>query len=291
MDVLLTIVGAVTIVLGLRDIFHTLMHPAGRGGMCRRVLALVWWVSRATGHRTGSAVGPVGMLLVIGLWVTLQVVGWALVYLPHIPEGFLYAPGIDPAHYDDVLEALSFSLVSLTTLGFGEVVPVAPWLRVIVPLEALTGFALLTAALAWFAQVYPPLARRRALALRIEGLAEAGYADALADVDAVSLARVLDGLAADVDAARVDFAQHPEGFYFQERRLELSLARQLPYVLRLRDAASARPEAAVRLSVAQLTGALEQLAAGLREEFVRSEEGAANVFAAYAVDHRHEPRG
>lgn len=290
MDALLTIVGIIAIALGLHDIFHTLMHPAGRGGMCRRVLAFVWWISRVTGHRTGSAVGPIGMLLVIGLWVALQGVGWALVYLPHVPEGFTYGPGVDPARYDDLLEALSFSLVSLTTLGFGDVVPVEPWLRAIVPLEALTGFALLTAALAWFSQVYPPLGRRRALALRIEALAEARYADALGAVDAVTLSRVLDGLAADVAAARVDFAQHPEGFYFQERRLELSLARQLPYVLRVRDAASARPEASVRLSVEQLTHALEQLGEGLREEFLRAEEGAAKVFAAYAADHRHEPR-
>ena len=58
----------------------------------------------------------------------------------------------------------------------------------IAPLEALTGFVLLTTALAWFAQIYPPLSRRRALALQLHSWRMRAT---VADVDAVTLPRVL----------------------------------------------------------------------------------------------------
>lgn len=291
MDVVLTVVGALIVALGLRDMFHTLLHPVGRGRLSRKVLALVWRVSRATGHRAGSAAGPTGMMIVIALWIALQGFGWALIYLPHVPDGFSYTAGVDPADYSTVGEAIYFSFVMLTTLGLGDMTPIEPIVRVLSPLEALTGFGLLTTALAWFSQVYPPMSRRRALALQIDGLAEAAYAGAVPDVDAGSLSRTLDALAAAIVAVRVDFAQHAEGFYFQEQRQELSLARQLPYVLVLRDAALRRPELAVRLSAERLATAIDQLGEALRSEFLQAGEDVGEVFAAYAADHRHEPRG
>jgi hypothetical protein len=54
--------------------------------------------------------------------------------------------------------------VTLATLGYGDIVPTSDLLRVLVPLEALVGFALLTAALSWVISVYPALSRRRSLA-------------------------------------------------------------------------------------------------------------------------------
>ncbi|MGM1030468.1 MAG: potassium channel family protein [Actinomycetota bacterium] len=290
MDVALTIAGIVIIALGLRDMFHALLRPEGTGRISPAVLAIVWRLSKATGHRVGSAVGPMGMVLVILLWVMLQAVGWALIYLPHVPAGFNYSPGIDPAAYPDFVEALYISLVTLTTLGYGDVVAIDPWLRGATPLEALTGFALLTTALTWFAQIHPPLSRRRALALRLHGMAESDYAEAIPELDAGSLSRTLDALAAQVAGVRVDFAQHSEGFYFREETAALSLPRQIPYALAVRDAAMARTEPEVRLSTKQLTVALDELSAGLRSEFLRTGEGAEEIFGAFADDHGRESR-
>ncbi len=231
------------------------------------------------------------MAIVIGLWIAAQAIGWALIYLPHMREGFWYVPGVERSDYSAIGEALHFSVTTLTTLGYGDVVAVEPWIRAVAPLEALTGFALLTTALAWFSQVYPPLSRRRALALRLHRLAHVRYADELAGVDPTSLSRMLDTLAADVAAVRVDFEQHAEGFYLYEGSEELSLARHLPYALRLRDAAHARSEPAVRLSATQLTLALDQLGEALRRQFLRSGTATEEVFAAYAADHGHESLG
>lgn len=285
MATVLTVAGIVVIVVGLLDMFQTLLHPSGQGRLSRWVLSAVWKISKASGHRLGSTVGPVAMVAVIALWVALQWVGWALIYYPHFPDGFLYSSGVDPGNHPDFLEALYVSVMTLTTLGYGDVVATDSWIRMASPFEALTGFALLTAALTWFTQIYPPLSRRRALALQLKGLADAGGAEAIGDVDAAVVTRVLDTLSADVEKVRVDFSQHTEGFYFRESDPDLSLASQLPYALRLREAALARQDAAVQLSAQRLCSALEQLSTEIEEDFLGTGEHPGEVFAAYADDH------
>lgn len=123
MDVLLVVMGAILVLLGLWDMFHSLLHPRGRGPLSQGVLRGVWALSRSTGHRFGSAAGPASMVGVTILWVLLQVGGWALIYLPQVPTGFSYGPGVDPSRYPDVMQAILFSAVTLSTLGFGDVVP------------------------------------------------------------------------------------------------------------------------------------------------------------------------
>lgn len=290
MGTVLTVVGIGVILIGLRDMFHTLLHPTGQGRLTTVVLAGTWRISRASGHRLGSAVGPAAMVLTILLWVALQVLGWALIYLPHVPEGFRYSSGIDPFDYPSVMEAVYFSAVTLTTLGYGDVVATQPWIRAASPLEGLTGFALLTAALTWFTQVHPPLSRRRALALELKSLADTDYAETLHGAPPAIQTRVLDTLAAEVVKVRIDFVQHSEGFYFQESDPDLSLARQLSYALRMRDAALASPEAVVRRSGQQLSSAIEHLCSRLDESYLHTGQGPVGVVAAYAADHGRDPR-
>lgn len=166
----------------------------------------------------------------------------------------------------------------------GAAVPVAN------PFQALTRFALLTAALTWFTQIYPPLMRRRALALELKGLADVGYAEAIGAIEPAIATRVLDTLAQQVGTVGIDFAQHTEGFYFQECNPDLSLARLLPYALRLRDAAVARDVVAVRLSAQQLSVALEQLGEEIEQDFMSTGEDPGEVFAACAAEHGQQLR-
>lgn len=289
-EVVVTFIGIVMIGVGLHDMFHTLLHPKGQGRLSQLVLAGMWRVSKATGHRLGSTVGPLAMVAVILVWVLLQVLGWALIYLPHVPEGFRYSSGVDPAVYPDVIEAVYLSAVTLSTLGFGDMVATDPWIRAGSPLQALTGFALLTAALTWFMQIYPPLSRRRALALELKGLADTEWADSMEDGDPVVLTRVLDTLAAELVTVRVDFGQHAEGFYFQESEPDLSLARQLPYALTLRDTALATSEPVVRRSGRKLSLAIDQLSEQLDASFLHTGGAPEQVLAAYAAEHGQHPR-
>ncbi|WP_251045040.1 potassium channel family protein [Arthrobacter sp. ISL-5] len=55
-------------------------------------------------------------------------------------------------------------MVSLSTVGYGEIVPAAPLLRLVTAAQAVTSFGLLTATVSWILQTYPALSRRRALA-------------------------------------------------------------------------------------------------------------------------------
>jgi hypothetical protein len=285
----LTLVGVLVILVGLRDIFHTLLRPTGQGHLSSLTLTGVWKLSKATGHRLGSVVGPAAMVAVTLMWVALQTLGWALIYVPHIPDGFYYAPGVDPADYPDVLEAIYLSSVTLTTLGYGDMVPTEPGIRAASPLQSLTGFALLTAALSWFTQVPAPLLRRRALASELNGLANNRWEENLDDMAPAVVTRVVDGLAADVLKVRIDFAHHSEGYYFRESNPDLSLARQLPYVAKLRDGALTASDVAVRKSADRLSLALAQLCAELDDNFLHTGGGIAETLTAYASEHGQLP--
>ena len=63
-----------------------------------------------------------------------------------------------------LVDSLYASLVAVATLGFGDITPTTSWLRILVPLEALIGFAVLTAGLSWVLSVYPVLHRRSSFA-------------------------------------------------------------------------------------------------------------------------------
>ncbi|CAM3897145.1 two pore domain potassium channel family protein [Micrococcus flavus] len=290
MDVLLTLIGVVLIVVGLQDVFHALLHPRSQGTLTDLVLTGAWRLSRATGHALGGIIGPAAMVAVILMWVLFQVTGWALVSLPHVPEGFSYSPGVDPADYARPAEAVYVSLVGLATLGLDDVVPTQPIIRLAFPLEALTGFALLTAALTWFTQIYPPLSRRRALATGLYGLASARWHEGLDARNPAAVSRVLDDVTEQVLHVGVDFTQHSETYNFRESDPSLALAAQLPYALVLRDAARRAASPDVRMSGERLAGALERLREALVSGFTVDGDSVEEAVASYAADHGRAPR-
>lgn len=289
MDVVVTVLGFALVAFGLWDVFLTLLYPSGRGTLSHGVLRLVWRVSRHTGHRRGSLAGPVGVVTTILLWGLLQSVGWALVYLPRIPEGFSYSEGLDPDRYSNFAEAFYMSLVTLGTLGFGDVVPAGPWLRFVAPVEALIGFALLTAALSWFSQIHSALARRRALAARLTLLQGVGYAERVARLDRASAGRALDRLTEDVVDVHVSLVQNAETYYFREIKEDAALAVSLPYAMAIATRARESAAEEVRLSGAMLSSAVEDFGRLLQEDFRSAGESTEQVLGSYAADHGYGP--
>lgn len=285
MEWLFTILGIVVAAVGLNDVFQTLLHPSGRGRLSRLVVTSVWWVSRNLRRKPGSFTGPLAVVSVIGTWALLQTVGWALIYYPHIPQGFSYAPGLDESRYADIAEAFYVSLVTLGTLGYGDVVAVDAWLRLASPLQAITGFALLTAAVSWFMQIYPALARRRSLAIRLHLLRRVGYASQLAGVDSAIGSQLLETLGTDIIQVRVDLTQNAETYYFPEAQAEASLPAMIFYAVELCEKARVSERPDIRLGGLVMSEALDDLAEYMSGKFIAKGDTTKEVFMSFASDH------
>ncbi|MEU4067002.1 potassium channel family protein [Streptomyces wedmorensis] len=281
-----TLAGAALVLFILRDVFHTLWHPTRHGGLSRTVMRSVWRLSalRATRWRSAGIAGPMGMMTVVAVWTLTVAVGWGLVYWPRMPEDFSYATGLDPAEHAGPVDALYVSLVTLATLGLGDIAPTSGWLRTLAPMEALVGFVLLSATVAWILGVYPALARRRALALRLSHVRRSPSSARAIDSDGG--AALLDGLASTLATITVDFLQYAESYYFYDGDENTSLPGQLGYAYDLANRAAAARHPDVRLSAAVLRTALDDLATVLDERFLRTGGTPEHVFSAYADDHR-----
>ncbi|MEU8677758.1 potassium channel family protein [Streptomyces sp. NPDC048560] len=284
-----TLVGAVLVLFILRDVFHTLWHPTRHGGLSRLVMMSMWRLSARFGARWRPAglAGPLGMVIVFAAWALTVALGWALIYWPHMPESFSYATGLVPSEHAGPVDALYISLVTLATLGLGDIAPTSGWLRVLAPMEALAGFVLLSAIVAWILGVYPALARRRALALRLSHVRRSRATSQA--LDSGGGAALLDSLASALSIITVDFMQYAESYYFYDGDEHTSLSEQLGYVAGLAEHAADANHPDVRFSASVLRTALDDLSAVLDDRFLRTGAAPGDIFAAYAADHGRPP--
>ncbi|MGY1762433.1 potassium channel family protein [Geodermatophilus sp. SYSU D00779] len=282
-----TAVGAALVFVALRDIFHTIWHPTGRGGLSRRLMATVWRIGRRR-RALGALVGPLAMVVVVLAWVLLILLGWALVYWPHLPGGFVFGSGLDPASRAGFLDAVYLSTVTLATLGFGDIVPAADWLRIAVPVQALVGFGLITAAVSWVLQVYPALTRRRALAVRLSLLRRVDTLGLVADPQSAMAAPLLEDLAVGLAQLRVDLTQYAETYYFRDGDPEASLPAMLGVALHLSEHAQRTLGADARYAGELLDTAVGDYLHVVDEQFLHVGGPARAIASAYADDHGQE---
>ena len=287
-DWVIGVVGSLLVAVVVRDVFHTLFHPIGHGSIAPQVMKFVWWLLRLfpSNRRIASLTGPLGIALVVLTWGAIAIVGWAMLYFAQMPDGFAYSSELNPAQRHDVFDSLYLSLVTIGTLGFGDIVPTSPFLRLIVPLEALFGFMLLTAAVSWVLQIYPALHRRRVLALQLSTLREARRANPDLGIDSIPT-DILAGLADAVVEARNDFTQYGATYYFRDLEADASLAFSLEYATQLATEAAASEQPQTRLAGAMISAAVDSLAGLLDEEFLQLGGDTDAVIKAYAEDHRH----
>lgn len=285
MTVLASLIGSALVAAALWDLFHTLGHPSGRGTISHGVISGVWRLSRRLGPSARRLAGPLAMVAAIVAWGVLVVVGAALVYWPQLPDSFSYSTGLEPAQRSTIIDALYLSLVTVATLGFGDIVPTTPWLRLLTPLEALIGFALLTGAVSWVLQIYPALTRRRVLSLRLAALRAADTARRLDQLSDTTAARILEDLAGGLTEVRMDLTQYAESYYFRELTPEGALARTVGYALELGETGQRSAREDVRLAADVLIHTVEDLAQLIDTQFLRTGAGTRAVLEAYAADH------
>lgn len=294
MTILLTALGLAFIVLTLRDIFHTLFAPSGTGAMSSFAARHVWRAFRRFArHRSGmlALAGPLGLLCIIALWALALILGWALIIWPHLPEGFLLAPGMEPDQNGGFLTAFYLSLVTLATLGYGDITPKSSWLRILMSAEALVGFALMTAAISWILSVYPVLARRNHLAREVLLLrrSERHGSITLTGTANQGLDAVLLNLTDQVIAFQNDLAQSPITYYFYNANPHSAIEVALPELASIARDARHEHSPSVRFQAALLLEALTELASYLGETFLEGEaETLEEMLTAYAADHGRE---
>lgn len=160
------------VVLGIVgvDIFLTVLHHwRGSGPVATRLSRWIWRGARALapripdGSRRGvlGLVGPLIIPVTLVTWAGMTILGFALLYLPWMPGRFSAGSVPAPATLGD---ALYFSGVSFFTLGYGDIVPVTRWMRVLGVVQAGAGFALVTLAISYFTAVYRSFSIQRTLA-------------------------------------------------------------------------------------------------------------------------------
>lgn len=185
--ILCTVLGASLLLLVAYDVFQTILHARGRTGPISEVINRTTWnvmrwiagrFAPPMRHKVLNLVGPTLLPMLIVIGVTMLIVGYALIYYPHLPDEFQIDDAIkDLPRWDN---ALYFSGVSLLTVGYGDITPITISMRTVALFEGASGFALISLAISYVVTVYRSLERKREIGLSFYHQADEG-----ADVEGI----------------------------------------------------------------------------------------------------------
>lgn len=238
-----TVTGTGLLALVALDIYRTILHSHGRSGPVTETLTrAVWCLMRATAfrlsrqgrHQLLNHVGPLLLPLTVATLVALLIVGYSLLYWPHLPAEFNVE---EKAQSSRGIEALYFSGITFTTLGYGDIAPRSTPMRLLALSEALTGFGFISLAVTYLVSLTAALERKRTVALSFYHQARQG-----ADVGGllvhhfvggrfVGLESIFASAARDLQGLLESHIEHPLIHYFHPPHVHKSLPRMLFLVL------------------------------------------------------------
>jgi Ion channel len=225
------------------DIYRTILHSRGRSGpVTETVTRTVWRLARSAAfrrsrpgrHQLLNHVGPLLLPGTVATLVALIILGFALLYWPHLPESFNVQKKAESARG---IEAIYFSGNTFTTLGYGDIAPHSTSMRLLALSEALTGFGFISLAVTYLVSLTAALERNRAVALSFYHQAREG-----ADVAGllihhfvggrfVGLESIFADAARDLQGLLESHIEHPLIHYFHPTHVHKSLPRMLFLVL------------------------------------------------------------
>lgn len=236
---LFTSIGAGILILIAYDAHSTILHSRGRNGLLAQPLfSLAWRLARAIAfratpeerHKQLNSVGPWLMPMLIGVYILLSILGFTLIYYPRMPDEFLVATEVQGSRW---INSLYFSGVTLTTLGYGDIMPRTNEMRLLSFTEAASGLGLISLAISYLVAVYRALERKRAAALAFYIQADGG-ADAVSFIANHLVAGKLSGLPQTLRIASRDLQEmleshieHPIIHYFHPVKVYKGLPRVL----------------------------------------------------------------
>ncbi|QIN84913.1 hypothetical protein GBA63_21390 [Rubrobacter tropicus] len=165
MDWLLVPAGALLILVGLLDVFSTVLHYDGFGFLSSRLYERIFGAVRLATRplpRRYRAFGlsmaaPIMVPVTITVWIFLVSLGYALIYLHGMRNGDF---SLSVGHLKPSLgEAFYFSGTAISTLGLGDITPTGGIYQALTVSEALIGFGILTLSITYVLGVYNVLQR------------------------------------------------------------------------------------------------------------------------------------
>ena len=241
-----TALGIGLLALVAYDVYATFLHSQARAGPISEQLNRgVWRLARALAfrfprerrHRILNAVGPLLLPALVVTFVALLMVGYALIYWPRMPESFSVS---ESAKSPAWAEAIYFSGITLTTLGYGDIAPRTTGMRLVALSEASAGFAFISLSVTYLMAVSNALERKRTVALSFYHQAEQG-ADAAGILthhfrrgEFHGLGSLFATAARDLQSLLESHVEHPVIHYFHPVAVHKSLPRLLFLVLEMR---------------------------------------------------------
>jgi hypothetical protein len=221
------------------DVYATVLHSSARyGPIGERMNRGVWRAARTVAatlprmqrHKFLNLVGPLMLPSLLLTYIVLLVFAFALIYYPHLPTGFTAAREAAGAGFDD---ALYFSGLSLTTVGYGDIVPRTGAMRFVAVFESAVGIISITLAITYLLTVYGALEHKRIAALSLyhqagEGADAAGFiAHHYVEGHFYGLRGALSTSTRDLQALLESHVEHPVIHYFHPSEVYKSLPRML----------------------------------------------------------------
>ena len=242
-----TAIGTGLLALVGYDVYATILHSRARAGPIGHNLnRRIWWLARKLAfrldrprrHRVLNAVGPLLLPALVATLIVLLMLGYALIYWPHMPGSF----NVDEkARTPSWIEAFYFSGITLTTLGYGDIAPRSTSMRLVALSEASAGFAFVSLAVTYLLTVTNALERKRTVALSFYHQAEQG-ADAAGFLihhfrrgEFQGLENLFATAARDLQSLLESHVEHPVIHYFHPVEVHKSLPRILFLVLEIRS--------------------------------------------------------
>jgi len=240
---LFTVLGLLLLLSVAYDVYATILDASGRAGPLSQLLNRGVWgaarpfayrFSRVRRHRLLNLVGPMLMPALIVIYLLLLIVGFALIYYPRMPADFNVLPEATSANW---IESLYFSGTTLITIGYGDITPRAPFVRLVALIEGASGFALISLAVTYLITVYSALERKRVIALSFYHQAEEGADVAGFITHHFVMGRfhgfdnVLRMAARDINELQESHAEHPVIHYFHPVTVHKSTPRVFFLVL------------------------------------------------------------
>lgn len=174
MSWLTQLIGVGLVLLAIIDIFMTVLYPrSGKGWLSVPLSQAIWmlfrrlanlppWKGTSNGDRILTFCGPVLLVTIVMMWIGLLLYGFAFIFWAALGQEIQNSEGATPR---TLTTALYYSGYSLTTVGFGDLVPTTDSYRLLTILESALGFSVFTLTITYLVAVYGALRQRNIFAL------------------------------------------------------------------------------------------------------------------------------